>query len=133
MTELPFVDEHAVRIGASRDDVWLALLGYAGSLGVGPRHPLALLLGTDPPAGFAVTRELPGELLDLSGRHRFSRYLLQFALSDGGPGETILTARTFATFPGLHGRAYRALVIGSRGHVLAVRAMLRSVKRASLR
>jgi hypothetical protein len=37
-------------------------------------------------------------------------------------------AETRAAFPGLQGRAYRALVIGTRGHVLAVRRLLRAVK-----
>jgi hypothetical protein len=31
-------------------------------------------------------------------------------------------------FPGLHGTAYRALVIGSGGHVVGVRGILRRVK-----
>jgi hypothetical protein len=70
--------------------------------------------------------------LGLSGRHRFSRYLLVFQLADAGDGTTAVSARTFADFPGVHGRVYQTLVIGSRAHVLAVRSMLRSIGRSSL-
>jgi hypothetical protein len=38
-------------------------------------------------------------------------------------------ARTWAEFPGPAGAAYRALVIGSGGHRLVVRRMLRRVAR----
>jgi hypothetical protein len=37
---------------------------------------------------------------------------------------------TYADFPGPHGRAYRAAVVGSRGHVLAVRRMLAAIREA---
>lgn len=42
-------------------------------------------------------------------------------------------AVTYARFAGLHGRIYRALVIGSGGHALATRRMLRSIKRVAER
>jgi hypothetical protein len=38
-------------------------------------------------------------------------------------------AETRAVFPGLKGRVYRALVIGTRLHVLAVRRVLGGVSR----
>jgi hypothetical protein len=44
----------------------------------------------------------------------------------------VLTATTRAAFPGARGRAYRALVIGTRAHVLATRHMLHAVRRLSL-
>ena len=129
----PFVDEHRTRIAAPRDRVWTAVRRYAGStLGIGRRNPLAWLLGTVPPSGFEVALEVPAARLDLAGRHRFSRYLLVFELVDAGNGETEVSARTYADFPGPHGRAYRALVIGTRAHVVAVRGMLRSISRSSL-
>jgi hypothetical protein len=91
-----------------------------------------VLLGTDPAPGFAVAATLPGERLELAGRHRFARYVLAFELRDGPPGITRLAAQSFAEFPGLHGRAYRALVIGTRLHVVATRRLLREIRRSVL-
>ena len=131
--ELPYVDEHQTRIAASRDLVWTALRRYVdSSLRVGEGNPLAWLLGTVPRAGFEVSREVPNQQLSMAGRHRFARYLLVFELADVASGETVLSARTYADFPGLHGRVYRALVIGTRAHVVAVQGMLRSVRHSSL-
>ena len=39
-----------------------------------------------------------------------------------------MTAVTYADFPGPRGRAYRAAVIGSRGHVVAVRRILAAIR-----
>ena len=131
---LPFVDEHRIHIPAPRDHVWRVLRHYVdSSLGVAERSPLAWLLGTQPPAGFEVEREIPGEQLDMAGRHRFSRYRLVFSLADAADNETQVSARTYAEFPGLRGSAYRALVIGTRLHVLATNQILRSIRRAALR
>ena len=131
--EPPYVDEHRITIATSRDLVWIALRRYAdSSLSSTENHPLARLLGTDPASGFAVAYVVPNQQLTLAGRHRFARYKLVFELADAAAGETLLTARTYAAFPGLLGRIYRALVIGTRGHVVAVRRMLRSVRRLSL-
>jgi len=133
MSELPFVDEHSILIPASREHVWSALRRYVDStLGVAARNPLTRILGTDPPAGFEVEREIPGEQLGMAGRHRFSRYRLVFELADAANNETQLSARTYAEFPGVHGRAYRALVIGTRLHVVATNQILRSIRRAAL-
>ena len=64
----------------------------------------------------------------LEGEHRFSRYALIFRL-EALPGErSRVRAESRAAFPGLHGRAYRALVIGTRGHVVAVNRLLRAVR-----
>lgn len=130
---LPYVDEHQTTIAASRDLVWAALRRYAGSsLTLGERNPLAWLLGAVPRTGFEVYREVPNQQLSMAGRHRFARYLLVFELADVANGETVLSARTYADFPGPHGRVYRALVIGTRAHVLAVQRMLRSIRLSSL-
>jgi len=132
-TDLPFVDEHRIRISAPRDHVWRVLRHYVdSSLGVAKRSPVAWLLGTQPRAGFEVEREIPGEQVDMAGRHRFSHYRLVFELVDAADNETQLSARTYAEFPGLRGRVYRALVIGTRLHVLATNQILRSVRRAAL-
>ena len=42
-----------------------------------------------------------------------------------------LRARTHAAFPGILGRLYRAAVIGSGGHRLMTRRLLRQVARAT--
>lgn len=86
--------------------------------------------------GFCVSRSGPNEIA-LEGEHRFARYALVFRLdplgggsSSGGSG-TRLRAETRAAFPGLRGRAYRTLVIGTRGHVLVVRRLLEAVRRSA--
>ena len=63
-------------------------------------------------------------MADHRGRHRFARYELTFRVDPLDDGTCRVRARTSASFPGLRGRAYRALVIGTRGHVLVVRRML---------
>jgi hypothetical protein len=139
-SDLPYVDEHAVTIAAPRDQVWTALRQYATrSMGVPGGHPLARILGTDPRSGFGIAETIPGTRLTLAGRHRFSRYSLVFELHgdapDGhgdAPDGTVLRATTYAAFPGARGQAYRALVIGSRAHVLATRHMLHAVRRLAL-
>jgi hypothetical protein len=133
-TELPFIDEHALAIAAGREQVWSALNRYVtATLRGAERSPLTRLLGTEPRAGFEIARSTPLVDLDLAGRHRFSRYLLAFELSDGPGGGTVLRARSFAVFPGPHGRVYRLLVIGTRFHVLATKRILGSVERLALR
>lgn len=132
--QLPFVDEYVIRIAAPPDAVWTAVHRYAErALHLGKRHPLALLLGTEPPSGFAIEQEQAPRLLDLTGRHRFSRYRLTFEVAAQDDGETLLAARTHAAFPGPHGRVYRTLVIASGLHGVAVRGMLASIQRASVR
>lgn len=44
----------------------------------------------------------------------------------------LVSARSYAHFPGLHGRLYRALLVGTGAHVLSVRRMLRTIERTSL-
>lgn len=128
-TELPFVDEHSVEVPAPRDVVWSALERYvARSLQHAESSLLPRVLGTTPDAGFLVSETVPAERLVLAGSHRFSRYRLELELSDAADGATRLTALTYAAFPGLHGAAYRALVIGTRIHVLATRRLLRSFR-----
>jgi len=130
--DLPYVDEHAITIAVPRDRVWAALRCYAAtSIGVSPASPLARILGTVPRSGFEVAHAVPAEMLALAGRHRFSRYALVFELADVAGSGTVLSAKTYAAFPGLRGRAYRALVIGTRAHVLATGHMLRNVRRLS--
>jgi hypothetical protein len=67
--------------------------------------------------------------LALEGEHRFSRYELTFRTDRLAQDRSRLRAETRADFPGPAGRVYRALVIGTRGHVVAVRRMLVATKR----
>jgi hypothetical protein len=127
----PYVDEHEVVVRAPRDRVWLALTSYVGGvLATGRSSVVTRLLGAVPASGFGESSRLEGESLELTGRHRFSRYRLVFSIHDAGDA-TALRATTYAAFPGVRGRAYRALVIGTRLHVLATRRMLDAVRRRS--
>ena len=136
---LPLIDEHGRRINADRKQVWAALgrmlsrpdrlvttivLRLAGALpqraaGDPLREGSAI-------AGFAVVRAVRPEILVLAGRHRFSRYALTFRLR-AAEAASVVTAESRAEFPGVTGTAYRALVVGSGGHVVAVRRMLARV------
>lgn len=129
MTELPYIDEHAVVVGQSRDVVWAAVEKYARGLGFGPRNPLALVLGTQPRGGFAVAESVPGERLALEGRHYFSIYRLVFELGPSTRDGIKLSAHSYGEFPGLRGRTYRALVIGTHGHAFITDQMVRSIRR----
>jgi hypothetical protein len=141
--ELPFVDEHRVLAPASAPAVWRALAGQLPGAGTG--GVLAHLLGTEPRRasgtplaqgatipGFAVTESVPGRLVRLAGRHHFSRYSLVFTLT-AQPDGTLLSARSYAEFPGLTGRLYRLLVIDSGGHRILMARMLRDIRRRAAR
>jgi hypothetical protein len=145
---LPRVDEHAIVVGAAAPVLWDAMLqvlersssrpratAVARALGCrdtaasGPR-PLAA--GSAFPGFHVAAADAPREL-QLAGSHRFSRYALIFRLGELGSGQVQLCAETRAEFPGPHGAVYRALVIGTGGHVLAVRRLLAAVKRRAER
>ena len=146
ISQLPYVDEHATVIAAAVDDVWPVLIetldrsfsragmasytrtvGCADCTASGPR-PLAE--GSTIP-GFRVVTAVPGSVLALEGRHRFSSYALIFRLEQVSAGRSRLRAETRAAFPGLAGGVYRLLVIGTGGHVVAVRRLLSVIKRRS--
>jgi hypothetical protein len=146
MERLPYIDEHSITIGATREHVWGILtsalrkdLGRTAPasltrlLGLAPAEPRGGWRGTpalgDSLPGFEVTEARPPERLALHGRHRFSRYALIFELDAIESARCILRAQTWAEFPGLSGRAYRAFVIGSGGHRLVVRRLLHNVAR----
>jgi hypothetical protein len=141
---LPWVDEHATELDATPAVVWPALLRTVERMTAGraaPRYaravgcvdteaggPRPLEAGSTVP-GFRVAALAPGRLLTLRGSHRFSDYELVFRLEPLGGVRTRLVAETRAVFPGLKGRAYRALVIGTGMHVLAVRRVQQGVAR----
>jgi hypothetical protein len=147
-SSLPYVDELPIEIGADRNETWTVLLrvvegSFASARGRGPARLLACedteLSGPRPLApgsafpGFHVETAEPASELGLAGRHRFSTYLLSFRLEDARGGRTRLVAETRAAFPGLKGSVYRALVIGTRMHVLITRRILTATKRRAER
>jgi len=146
--DLPHIDEHSIAIGATPDATWdsllrvvegsfatgastrgARLLGCADTIASGPR-PLAE--GSVLPGFHVETADRPRELT-IAGRHRFSDYALIFRLDEQGSTGTVLRAETRAAFPGLKGSAYRALVIGTRIHVLVTRRILSAAKRRAER
>jgi hypothetical protein len=147
LAALPRIDEHTTEIAAAVDDVWSALLdtidrgfsrpvagAYARLVGCDPAHasgPRPLASGSTVP-GFRVTVADAPHVLALDGRHRFSVYALTFRLDERAAGRTWLRAESRAEFPGIAGRAYRLAVVGSRGHVVAVRRVLASVQRRAV-
>jgi hypothetical protein len=128
-TDLPYVDTQRTRIAKRREVVWNVLRHYADAIGIGENNPLSLALGTQPRSGFKIMSEVPSERIDLTGRHRFARYLLVFDLTDAADEGTLLSAHTYAAFPGPAGRLYRALVISTGFHGVATRSMLYSIER----
>lgn len=130
---LPYVDEHTVLVDATPAATWCATAAYFDARLGSVASAYARLVGVRDGKPFVVDRADPPWLLGLVGEHRFSRYELVFLIEETDDGRSRLTARTAAEFPGLLGKAYRAAVIGSRFHVLAVEAMLRRIARAAVR
>ena len=140
--ELPFIDEHARRIAASPERAWEALVRVLPrAFGGAGAERFARIVGCETVApaglfpaeggaivGFRVARAQPRRELALVGRHRFSDYALRFTLDAENDGRaTTLRAQTHAAFPGAAGAAYRMAVIGTRGHALVLRRLLRKV------
>ncbi|RFU20784.1 hypothetical protein [Geodermatophilus marinus] len=147
LEELPPVDEHSLVVGAPPPAVWTGVLEVLGSaFGTGTSPALARLLGCEPSAttawgragvgstvpGFRVVAARPPRLLVLAGRHRFARYAIVARVEPCGSGSR-LGLETRAAFPGLRSAAYRLAVIGTGGHVLVTRRLLRQVARAAER
>jgi hypothetical protein len=126
MERLPYIDEHAITVDTDREETWSALLR------VMCRDPHN---ASTVPIGFVLDEARPPERFALKGRHPFAVYRLVFEL-DSLPGEraqrrTRLRALSWADFPGVHGKIYRALVIGTGGHRVAVRLMLKRIAAAA--
>jgi hypothetical protein len=147
-TDLPYVDELSVAVEADPEATWHAILAVVegtfappaaargarllGCADVAVSGPRPLEAGSAFP-GFHVENADPPHELMLRGRHRFSDYALTFRLDEENGARTILRAETRAAFPRLKGSVYRALVIGSRGHVLATRRVLNAIRRRAER
>jgi len=128
--ELAHIDEHTVVIDRRREHVWAALNRYVSQHMVARDSArLGRILGVDPPAGFERISAEEGREIILTGRHRFSRYQLSFEVADATDGRTRLTAITHASFPGVSGKLHRLAVVGSHGHAIVVKRMLRSIER----
>jgi hypothetical protein len=136
---LPFIDEYEERVDAPAEATWSALVAFfragarrtsflAGLLNCDPRRGSERFDGRpgDQVPGFRVAASEPGRLLALRGRHRFANYALTFRIEGGS-----LRARTDAAFPGVRGRLYRSVVIGSGGHRFLTRRILRRIARAA--
>jgi hypothetical protein len=141
LAELPFVDEHSMEIDAPPERVWEAVLAVSsGSFGDSRAGLFARAVGCEDTevrgeagaegstiVGFRVATSRPPHELALAGRHRFSEYRLTFLVDRLDDGRSRVRAQTHARFPGLHGRLYRAAVIGSGAHVRVMRRLLARV------
>jgi hypothetical protein len=141
LAELPFVDEHTVEVDAPAEPAWDAVLATTRSaFGGGAGGAFARVVGCEHTeaagspgeegstiVGFRVETSRPPHELALAGRHRFSEYRLTFLVEPLNGGRSRVRAVTHARFPGLHGEAYRTLVIRSRVHVLVTRRLLRGI------
>ncbi len=123
MERLPYIDEHAITVAASRAETWAAVLR---TICRDPHDPSTV------PTGFLLDEARPPERLALKGRHLFARYLWAFELDAEGPQCTRVRSATWADFPGVHGKVYRALVIGTGAHRVVVRATLRRIASRAL-
>jgi hypothetical protein len=138
LAELPFVDEHSLEIDAPPERVWDAVVAFStGAFGTGGGQLFARVVGCEETevrgeagaegstiVGFHVETSRPPRELGLAGRHRFSQYRLTFLIDRLDDGRSRVRAQTHARFPSLHGRLYRAAVIGSGAHVRLTRRML---------
>jgi hypothetical protein len=132
MTPLPFVDDHRVHVRAPVEQARDAIAKLARRVVARPApRAFVALWRLEPRSGFAITSSSPDGVV-LAGHHRFARYALALEVRATDDGAEVV-ARTYAAFPGAAGRAYRALVIGTGGHGVAVRAMLRRIRRSAER
>jgi hypothetical protein len=118
MERLPYIDEHAITVDADREETWSALLRVMCR---DPHDPSTV------PIGFVLDEARPPERFALKGHHPFAVYRWVFELDTEPAGRTRVRSATWADFPGVHGKIYRALVIGSGGHRVAVRWVLKRV------
>ncbi len=117
MERLPYIDEHAITVDA--DAARHGPPSYERCAAIPPNRA--------PHSDSAIGRCTPRQRLALGGRHPFSIYEWIFELDDLGPHRTRVRSQTWAAFPGIHGKIYRALVISSGGHAVAVRQVLKRI------
>jgi hypothetical protein len=119
MERLPYIDEHVTEVDVNRAETWSTLVREWGG---DARRPF-----------FSVDEAIPPRRLALKGHHPFAVYMVVFELAEVGPQRTRVAARTWADFPGMSGKVYRALVIGTGGHRVAVHLMLKRIAAAARR
>lgn len=133
LEDLPYIDEHSIEVAAQPDAVFEAVIATFARFLSGRLGPvLSRLWGCQPPKAFEVIEQQRPTLLIMAGKHRFSRYGIVFRIAPTATGST-LSAESRAEFPGLAGGVYRAAVIGTRGHVVATRGLLRTIAGAARR
>jgi len=139
---LPSIDEHEISLDVPPPVAWTAVVAVFGRLMTRPEWRLfakAIRCKPDHAVGTAVAAgdALPGFLVvrceaptewALEGQHLFSRYALTFRIAPVDSEHCRVAAHSSAEFPGVHGKMYRAVVIGSGGHAVGVRNILRSIK-----
>lgn len=118
MEQLFYIDEHAITVEANRADTWSALLRMMCR---DPDDPAGV------PIGFVLDEARPLERFALKGRHLFAVYRWVFELDAEEAGQTRVRSATWANFPGVHGKIYRALVISSGLHKIVVRRSLKNI------
>ncbi|MEE3067018.1 MAG: DUF2867 domain-containing protein [Actinomycetota bacterium] len=124
MERLPYIDQHAITIDANRADTWSALLR---AMCRDPHDPASV------PIGFVLDEARAPDRFALKGRHLFAVYRWVFELEAEAADRTRMRATTWAAFPGVHGRIYRALVIGTGAHRVVTRRTLKRVAATALR
>jgi hypothetical protein len=140
---LPFIDSPSIDVHASPERCWDALTTVVGGrLAGSSARVVATVLGCDDRvargsrqtrgatlAGFHVAHSEPPVHWLLEGAHRFAQYSLEFRIEHLGLGRSRVHAESRARFPRWYGTMYRTIVIGGRGHHVAVRRMLGGIKR----
>jgi hypothetical protein len=144
---LPRIDEHEVCVDVSADEAWPSVIAAFTRLTTRPAwRVFAKAIRGEPDRtsgdpttngatvpGFRVTRCVVPTEWGLEGRHLFSRYGLTFRIDPLDDEHCRVKAESRAEFPGHHGTAYRALVIGTGFHVIGVRGILQRIKREAER
>ena len=142
VVELPFIDERVRSVTAPTLQAWEAVRIVVARSMDGLPAVVARAWGLEPPRaegqrplvsgsavpGFRAVEAHAARSLRLEGRHRFSVYRLEFLVDEADSG-AVVRARSYAAFPGPQGAVYRALVISSHGHVLAMHRMLGAIAR----
>ena len=143
LEKLPPIDEHYIDVEAPAEATFAALFPTLESaLGGKFAHSYCERIGAmeteahgdlHHPGGtlprFTVTRAIAPVMLAMTGEHRYAKYAVVFRI-DLLPGQrSRVRLETRADFCSGRGKLYKAAVLGTRGHILIVNRMLRSIKR----
>ena len=146
IAQLPYIDEHTTDIAADAADVWPELLegiersfSHRGGGALRPgdrlrrhdRRRTATIRSRARPSPASASTALD-PAVRAGARGPPPVLVLRVVLPRSrrsGSARPRLHAETRAAFPGSAGRAYRLLVIGTGGHVVAVRRLLSGITR----